>query len=449
MQNLFRMKSHLFAVTVTALAYSRYSADYNHTPEFILLYENKELGLYLPDNQIEERIKRSQQFFSQAANYNFYFTECENLERSYSSFYNSLTGDYSATTNAELATLFTTLLHLQARCSSLYQGTNEYATKQIENQLISMLKSATTDWQAAFQELAIATPEDILDEESDYKNLIEKTELSDEVIEEHIKRHPWACGKAFILTDAVSEFRELMKTRRPRKIEDNTEDNIAKFEYLLENESIRYCTNTLKKFSNTRIKLRRLLATKLLGSPIYVEIARRMKVNASELFYKFEADDVLQFLLSEITPQIAENRGYTWNGFELRQVFLQEFQNAKQKAIRIEKTENQLEGMSVYPGKVTGVVRIIIPDRLNAMQSLTFNEGDILVTTMTIPNMMFLIGKAAAIVTDEGGITCHASIVARELKKPCIVGTRCATKTFKEGNRIEVDAENGIVKLIN
>ncbi len=445
MQNLFRMKSHLFAVTVTALAYSRYSADYNHTPEFVLLYENKELGLYLPDNQIEERIKRSQQFFSQTANYNFYFTECENLERSYNSFYNSLTADYSTTINAELATLFTTLLHLQARCSSLYQGTNEYATKQIENQLISMLKNKTTEWQAAFQELAIATPEDILNEESDYKNLIEKTELSDEAIEAHIKRHPWACGKAFILTDAISEFREVMKTRRPRKID----DKIAKFEYLLENESIGHCANTLKKFSDTRIKLRRLLATKLLGSPIYIEIARRMKVNPSELFYKFEADDVLQFLLNGTTPQATENRGYTWSGFELRQVFLQEFQNAKQKAIQIEKTENQLQGMSVYPGKVTGVVRVIIPDRLNVMQSLTFNEGDILVTTMTIPNMMFLMGKAAAIVTDEGGITCHASIVARELKKPCIVGTRCATKTFKEGDKIEVDAENGIVKLIN
>ena len=445
MQNLFRMKSHLFAVTVTALAYSRYSADYNYTPEFVLLYENKELGLYLPDNQIEERIKRSQQFFSQTANYKFYFTECENLERSYSSFYNSLAEDYSTTTNAELATLFTTLLHLQARCSSLYQGTNEYATKQIENQLINMLKSTTTEWQAAFQELAIATPEDIQNEESDYKKLIEKTELSDEAIEAHIKLHPWACGKAFILTDAVLEFEELMKTRRPRKID----KKIAKFEYLLENESIRHCANTLKKFSDTRIKLRRLLATKLLGSPIYVEIARRMKVNASELFYKFEADDVLQFLLSGTTPQATENRGYTWNGFELRPVFLQEFQNAKQKAIQIEKVENQLEGMPVYPGKVTGVVRVIIPDRLNAMQSSTFNEGDILVTTMTIPNMMFLIGKAAAIVTDEGGITCHASIVARELKKPCIVGTRCATKTFKEGDKIEVDAESGIVKLIN
>ena len=56
--------------------------------------------------------------------------------------------------------------------------------------------------------------------------------------------------------------------------------------------------------------------------------------------------------------------------------------------------------------------------------------------------------KAAAIITDEGGITAHAAIVARELKKPCIVGTKIATKALKTGDVVEIDANKGVVKIL-
>ena len=56
--------------------------------------------------------------------------------------------------------------------------------------------------------------------------------------------------------------------------------------------------------------------------------------------------------------------------------------------------------------------------------------------------------RASAIVTDQGGITSHAAIVSRELKKPCIVGTRVATKTIKDGDLVEVNANHGIVRIL-
>ena len=67
---------------------------------------------------------------------------------------------------------------------------------------------------------------------------------------------------------------------------------------------------------------------------------------------------------------------------------------------------------------------------------------------MTRPEFIPLIRKAAAIVTDAGGILCHAAIVAREMKKPCIVGTKVATKAFKDGDLVEVDANKGVVKIL-
>ena len=67
---------------------------------------------------------------------------------------------------------------------------------------------------------------------------------------------------------------------------------------------------------------------------------------------------------------------------------------------------------------------------------------------MTIPDFLPAMKKAVAFVTDEGGILCHAAIVAREFKKPCIVGTKFATKILKDGDYVEVDANNGVVRLL-
>ncbi len=106
--------------------------------------------------------------------------------------------------------------------------------------------------------------------------------------------------------------------------------------------------------------------------------------------------------------------------------------------------KNVLQGTTAYPGKVTGTVRVVHdPKRVKH-----FSAGDILVTGMTRPEYFPLIQKAAAVVTDAGGILSHAAITARELKKPTIIGTQAATKILKEEDRVEVDAEKGMVKIL-
>jgi len=78
-----------------------------------------------------------------------------------------------------------------------------------------------------------------------------------------------------------------------------------------------------------------------------------------------------------------------------------------------------------------------------------FKDGNILVTSMTRPEFVPLMKKASAVITDEGGITCHAAIISRELGIPCIIGTRNATRVLKDGDLVEVDADLGVVKIIN
>lgn len=108
------------------------------------------------------------------------------------------------------------------------------------------------------------------------------------------------------------------------------------------------------------------------------------------------------------------------------------------------KSAQEIKGQIGNKGLVSGRVRIIkSSDKFN-----TFKEGEILVTGMTRPEYVPLMHKALAIITDEGGITCHAAIISRELNKPCIIGTRMATQILKDGDLVEVDAINGMIKII-
>ncbi len=106
--------------------------------------------------------------------------------------------------------------------------------------------------------------------------------------------------------------------------------------------------------------------------------------------------------------------------------------------------DKEIKGICASPGKVTGIVKIV--RKTHDLASV--NKGDILVASMTRPEMVVAMEKASGIITDEGGVTCHAAIVSRELGIPCIIGTKIATKVLKNGDLIELDADNGIVRII-
>lgn len=106
-----------------------------------------------------------------------------------------------------------------------------------------------------------------------------------------------------------------------------------------------------------------------------------------------------------------------------------------------EKLVQIAKGLPASPGIGRGKVKLIKDiTEINLVE-----EGDILVTEMTNPDMVPAMRKAAGVVTDEGGRTCHAAIVSRELQIPCIVGAKNATKVLKTGMQVTVDATRGIV----
>jgi phosphohistidine swiveling domain-containing protein len=123
----------------------------------------------------------------------------------------------------------------------------------------------------------------------------------------------------------------------------------------------------------------------------------------------------------------------------------EEFVRKKLKEKKEKIKAKQLSGQPAFSAPaVKGIVRII----LNAHDMKKLKAGDILVSPATSPVMVPAMKIAGAIVTDQGGLTCHAAIVSRELRKACVIGTKIATKTLKDGDMVEVDSMSGIIRKI-
>lgn len=159
----------------------------------------------------------------------------------------------------------------------------------------------------------------------------------------------------------------------------------------------------------------------LMGEPVDFTLAAERRKNVAFLsldgklyeYYGQEATDLLQFLKRSTEKHQSEKI-------------------------------TQLSGACGSPGFARGRVRVVnVPEEIEKM-----TLGDVLVSHTTNPTLVPAMKLAAAIVTDIGGMTSHAAIVARELKKPCVIGTKIATQVLKDGDLVEVDADNGVVRII-
>ena len=157
----------------------------------------------------------------------------------------------------------------------------------------------------------------------------------------------------------------------------------------------------------------------------------------------FEIDKIDETLHKELEEKIRTRvNGFSAGVIEGRFLFDGFVKPAPANEIQFNGTN--IKGSIAFRGIIKGVVKVVASPK----EQGKLNKGEILVTAMTTPDFLPCMERAAAFVTDEGGITCHAAIVAREMKKPCVIGTRIATKVLKDGDLVEVDAETGIVKII-
>lgn len=186
------------------------------------------------------------------------------------------------------------------------------------------------------------------------------------------------------------------------------------------------------------------------GYLLLCETARRMDYDIDDLEWLWheEVKDLLRGkeLDKEKVGRRKKGIAVLIEGKEITQWSGDEAIKIKEK-VAPEKTYNlsEIRGVPASPGIAKGIARVCAGAE-DAMKKV--KKGDILVCGMTLPDYVPAMKRAAAIVTDEGGITCHAAIISRELGVPCITGTKIATQAIKDGDLLEVDANEGIIKII-
>ncbi len=186
------------------------------------------------------------------------------------------------------------------------------------------------------------------------------------------------------------------------------------------------------------------------GSIFLKEVARRTGYTVEELKYCV-ASEIISVLEKKLPSRkdlrsrvkgcvvLATREGYTIHtGKDIQLIRKSMFLDQQLDSVQ------DVRGLSACVGRAVGTVKVV----LSATEIAKVQKGDILISVMTRPDYITAMRKAAAIVTNEGGITSHAAIVSRELGIPCIIGTKIATEVFHDGDLVEVNANHGWIRKV-
>lgn len=187
-----------------------------------------------------------------------------------------------------------------------------------------------------------------------------------------------------------------------------------------------------------------------LNYPLFSEIGRRFNYKWREIMFMSPQEISTLFSLKIVSAKILQARQKSFGVLQLnRKIKIYQGEKTRQLRNKLQIKEvatelnNLIRGSVGFPGFIRGRACII-----NGIQDAgKLKKGDILIAKNTTTEYASFMGYASAFVTDEGGITCHAAIVSRELGIPCVIGTKIATKVLKDGDLVDVDANKGIVKI--
>jgi len=184
---------------------------------------------------------------------------------------------------------------------------------------------------------------------------------------------------------------------------------------------------------------------------IHKEIARRLNLSLKQVRFIGNWEMKKALKKNYFSPKIlnerfkfcvyyqTSNKNIIYHGQKAKS-FLRSKRFEKEKIVKTDK----FSGTSACKGKSQGIVKIINePADMSKMK-----KGDIMVAITTFPALVPAMKKASALVTDTGGITCHAAIVSREMNIPCVIGTKIATKVLKDGDKVRVNANKGVINKI-
>jgi len=282
-------------------------------------------------------------------------------------------------------------------------------------------------------------------------------------LKRHVERFSYLKRKDMFMEFFDEEYylNKIQECKHPKKelseLEARTEKKKKQFQAILEKFKDNSFAQMLFITTNEAIYFRTWRTERHTQScyyifPLFKEIARRLDLH--------EYLDVLYILPPELRDIIKKNKlidkqcidqrknAFTYITFGSKDALILQGEEAlaSLKYLKLSgEITDLIQGTPAFRGKVKGKVLVVT----QRDQWLQIQHAEILVIHTTTPDMVPFLKNIKAIITEEGGILSHASVISREMKIPCIIGTKTTTKILKTGDYVEVDAEKGIVKKIS
>ncbi|MFA4941033.1 MAG: PEP-utilizing enzyme [Patescibacteria group bacterium] len=283
-------------------------------------------------------------------------------------------------------------------------------------------------------------------------------EKREEALKKHLKKYFWVqnsyAGPKEITIRSLRKRMEKIKIEpRQNKLISNAKKEKLIFELRLNAAGKKLIK--LVEFASTWQDERKANSIKVVHYIDLVadEISRRFKIDRESLNYLSAADmrkKLSIHSLKKILPELRERKNGVFFIMK-KNTEISAVGNDYKKILEFRENLNknylksELKGTIANKGKAIG--RVVVCKGIMDLKKV--KAGDILVASMTRPEFVPILKKVRGIITDEGGLTCHAAIISRELDIPCIVGTKISTKVLKDGDRVDVDANKGVITILN
>ncbi len=451
----------LSTLEMNLLSFKRLKENtWNQVENIIEVSRNNKILCYHSKADLKRDRERGKNFLKKKYS-KLFIKELEKACKDHLNFFRKLKNtNFLELTNKDLFSLTREMYDRWETTITFFRGTQEEGT----HYLIEELKKSFNDDKIYILispvKLDIANKERI-----DWQKLVQKSYSKKRLIK-HAEKYPWVVPCHNTVEVVVETLKQRYEFDKNRNIVINFEKEkkeLAKQQnkIIKKDFKLKPIVALLQRLALSRMEVKSCWAgTDFYTIPLFKEIAKRCNENINDLRNLYLLDDIKQILSKgkKLSKQEKQRRKKCFVGLwkENKLIFKSgdEAEKLAEKELkRLYKTElkNEVKGTIANSGIAKGIAKVLESNNISQTRGLrkSFKKGDILITQMTQPNVIDIVSKASAIVTDEGGMLSHAAIISREFKIPCIVGTHFATQSFKDGDLVEVDADKGIVRKIN
>ncbi len=366
----------------------------------------------------------------------------------------------------ELARLMEEFFDTEIKYTVFYNITQfEGPTTDIAKSLVKKYSKDEKEFEELLSAISVSNKDTVVEEEQkDFLILASSDVLNkEELASKHAKKYGWISLRFFLgepwrTEDVLNRLNNISKEEAKKELEKRLNKRLEK------EEKIKVLTKNFSVDDKKIVdKIREIIFVRNQRADFFHESGYHIRPLLSKVAFVLNVsyNNMLNLCVPEIVLALRGKLDYKKNIEERKKNFLiyyglgepvvleggevEKFIENHSFLKRQNDDQKELKGKIAYKGFATGVVKILKTDADN----VKVQKGDVVVAPMTIPSFMPALEKAVAFVTDEGGITCHAAIMAREMHKPCIIGTKIATKVLKDGDLVEVDANSGVVRILN